>query len=322
MTETLPVPREPRAGLPSTESGAIQAAQSVADAMLDDETDADPLAIKNRAQAAIHLCDERNWPDAKREFAYAAICCEFRWTRENPANPRGRPPEGTDRSNSAPISKLSPRTAHNMRRAYADATPETLRNAKAQADEAGKPVSRRDVREQAGPAPDRPPRSALVDDWRAGVRKVLSKDRNTLLASAISDRQAKAIAKDFETLAAYISENGERPQPKRPGPKPASRQRPKSTPAPARPPGGRPPASDMPDIPPALDRRGRPPDYPPKHTPVGEAWHDYATAYRAKHGDWPVWSQGQSSRIAAVIREHGRLYAKHVLTAELETADG
>ena len=319
MSETLPAPRDTRAGLPSTETAAAQAAQNVADAMLDDESDADPLAIKNRAQAAMHLCDERNWPDAKREFAYAAICCEFRWTRENPANPRGRPPEGADRTKSAPDSELSPRSARNLRRTYADATPETIRSAKAQADQAGKPVTRRAVREQSDPDPNRPPKSSLVEEWRRGVRIVLSKDRNTLLAAALSDEQTKDIAEAFKKIEAYARSNSSRA---RPGPKPAPpRERPKSTPGPKRRSDEPPPADDMPDIPAALDRRRRS-DYPPKHTPVGEAWHDYATAYREKNGTWPAWSQGQSSRISAVIREHGRIYAKHVLIAELENSDG
>ena len=135
--------------LPSTEVRAIVAAQSVAQAMLENEADADPLAIKSRAQAAVHLCDERRWPAARREFAYAALCCEFRWTRENPAKSRGRPAERTPNQNSDRESELNPRQERRLRETYDEATADDLREAKSRADAEGRAVTRGKVRETA-----------------------------------------------------------------------------------------------------------------------------------------------------------------------------
>ena len=146
VTDDIPIPwEEPKASVPSTEARAIQAAENIAEAMLEDESDADPLAIKNRANAAIHLCDERNWPEAKKEFAYAAICCEWRWTRENP-----RQEMGTNTTHAEGLHAATPVPKHTRSRlhdTYDDATPDDLRTAKAQADQAGETVNRRHVRE-------------------------------------------------------------------------------------------------------------------------------------------------------------------------------
>ena len=159
----------------------------------------------------------------------------------------------------------------------------------------------RETKQARGISPEAPPRSSMVDDWRIGLRKVLSKNRNTLLAASLSEEQSADIAEGFKKLAAYLKENRAGAKP---GPKPKAITQPSKAPsqapkAPSSPPdaarspaAGPPPASDMPDIPAALDRRGRPSDYPPKHTPVGEAWHDYATAYREKNGAWPAMEPG------------------------------
>ena len=105
LTENVPVPwDQPKTQLPSTEVGTVAQAAAVAEAMLNHETDADPLAIRSRAKAAIHHCDERNWPEAKREFAYAAICCEWRWAQDNPRGKLG----GDRKSNTGVVFDPSP----------------------------------------------------------------------------------------------------------------------------------------------------------------------------------------------------------------------
>ena len=82
LTETIPVPWDkPKTQLPAEQDTAVVQAKAVAEAMLDDTADADPMKIKSRVQAAMNLCDERDWQTAKTEFAYASICCEFRYGR-------------------------------------------------------------------------------------------------------------------------------------------------------------------------------------------------------------------------------------------------
>ena len=153
----LTVPEE-KTNLPSTETGAVAMAESVADAMLDDTTHADPLAIKSRALAAMHMCDEKEWKTAKHQFFYAAMCCEYRWTQDNPRAGQGaRTDKVPNERTSVGVDEVphtrtdvSPSTARRMHEAYDGVTPDDLRKAKEEADAKGQAVTRSDVQEAAG----------------------------------------------------------------------------------------------------------------------------------------------------------------------------
>ena len=84
-------------GLVASEAVAIEVARRIANAMIENTTDADPLVTRDKARAAMRLCNERKWPEAKKEFAYAAICCEFRWAKANPRSSRPTGPNSRER---------------------------------------------------------------------------------------------------------------------------------------------------------------------------------------------------------------------------------
>ena len=164
----LTVPEE-KTNLPSTETGAVAMAENVAEAMLDDTTHADPLAIKSRALAAMHLCDEKEWKNAKHQFFYAAMCCDYRWTQDNPRAGQGartdkvpneRTSVGVDEVPDA-RTDVSPSTARRMHEAYDGVTPDDLRKAKEEADAKGEAVTRASVQEAAGD-PEAIKRKALL----------------------------------------------------------------------------------------------------------------------------------------------------------------
>ncbi len=295
MTAPLvPAIRETQGGLPSTEFAAIEAARGVADAMLDNETDADPLAIKNRAQAAIHLCDERNWPEAKREFAYAAICCEYRWTRENPREPVGRPLESTRKNNSDSESELNPRVARRLHETYDDATTDDLRDAKARADTSGETITRRHVRETVAPPPKEAARSRLVVEWMRGVAKVTELGFETVLADARTDDEVADCRAAFAALAEWVVAERERMSASRP-----------AIPAPAPAPK---PVTNASRTAARESRRG----WPGPHTQTGPTWLAYADAYLDRYGVDPIWNGPHASKISQFVKRLGQLEAPQV----------
>lgn len=176
-------------GLPSTEAATASMAASMAEAILDNEADADPISIKTRAQAAMLLCEDRKWLTAKQEFAYVAICCEWRWERDNPRQPRG----GDRKSNAAPAFETSPvaaSTRRDIHDAYEGVTADDMREAKAWTDEAGRPVTRRDVRPlEVGLR--RPERSLLISKYCFFVERLLSQHTYAdILGDALNDADA------------------------------------------------------------------------------------------------------------------------------------
>ena len=149
MTETIPVPWDkPKTQLPAEQDAAVVQAKAVAEAMLDDTADADPMKIKSRVQAAMNLCDERDWQTAKNEFAYASICCEFRWAQDNPRGEHGG--DRTPEPEASPTPGLAPNgvsstTRQRIHDAYEGATADDVRTAKETADAedtAGQPLHR------------------------------------------------------------------------------------------------------------------------------------------------------------------------------------
>ena len=207
LTETLPVPWD-KPQLPSVEVAAVAQAIAVAEAMLNDETDADPLAIKSRAKAAIHLCDERNWPEAKREFAYAAICCEWRWAQDNPRVEQG----GDRKSNAAPAfdpSPIPPSTRKDIHDALDGATADDVSAAKETADADGETVTRGHVRQEVETPADAVQRKAKASAQRAKAkRQEAMNDRQAIMQETLQDTANRAHAAESE-LAARESEDDE-----------------------------------------------------------------------------------------------------------------
>ena len=194
---TIPVPWD-KPQLPSVEAAAVAQAITVAEAMLNDETDADPLAIKSRANAAIHLCDERDWQEAKREFAYAAICCEYRLVQDNPKADHG----GDRKSSTAPVldpSPLSPTTRRRMEEAYEGATADDVRAAKETADAEGETVRRGHVRQQVEAPADGVQRRAKASAQRAKAkREAAMADKQAIMQDALEGTAARAHAAEAE----------------------------------------------------------------------------------------------------------------------------
>lgn len=195
LTENVPVPwDQPKTQLPSTEVGTVAQAAAVAEAMLNKTTDADPSAIKSRANAAIHLCDERNWPEAKREFAYAAICCEFRLVQDNP-----RGAHGGDRKSSVP-GKLDPSpVSPRMRAAFDGATTEDVLAAKDAADAGGEAVTRSHVRTAVESPAAGVERKAKSSAKRAAEKRAEGlKDHQKMLEDFLEDANNRAHALNAE----------------------------------------------------------------------------------------------------------------------------
>ena len=190
-----------QAAAPSVEAAAVAQAITVAEAMLNDETDADPLAIKSRANAAIHLCDERDWQEAKREFAYAAICCEYRLVQDNPKADHG----GDRKSSTAPVldpSPLSPTTRRRMEEAYEGATADDVRAAKETADAEGETVRRGHVRQQVEAPADGVQRRAKASAQRAKAkREAAMDDKHALMQETLEGTAARAHAAEAELAA-------------------------------------------------------------------------------------------------------------------------
>ena len=203
LAMTIPAPWD-KPQLRSVEAAAVAQASTVANAMLDNETDADPLSIKKRANAAIHLCDERNWPEARREFAYVSICCEFRWAEENPRQPLGinqHDGEGLQGANPVP-----PHTATRMHDAYDGAEPEDIRVAKDAADAKGEAVHRGHVRKAIEAPSDGVQRRATGAGERAKAkREAAMNDHQALLQETLEGTAARAHAAESE-LAARVGD--------------------------------------------------------------------------------------------------------------------
>ena len=198
LTETIPVPWD-KPQLPSVEVAAVAQAIAVAEAMLNDETDADPLAIKSRANAAIHLCDERNWPEAKREFAYAAICCEYRWTKENPRQLTGtnQHAEGLH-----PATPVPAHTATRIHDAYEGATADDVRAAKETADAEGETIHRGHVRQEVEAPSEGVQRKAKASAQRAKAkRQEAMNDRQAIMQETLASTAARAHAAEAELAA-------------------------------------------------------------------------------------------------------------------------
>ena len=195
---TLPVPRD-KPQLPSVEVAAVAQAIAVAEAMLNDLTDADPLAIKSRANAAIHHCDERNWPEAKREFAYAAICCEFRWTKENPRRLTGTNQHEEGLQGATPVPK---HTATRIHDAYEVATADDVRAAKETEDAEGETINRGHVRQEVEAPADAVERKAKASAQRAKAkRQEAMNERQEIMRETLESGAARAHAAEAELAA-------------------------------------------------------------------------------------------------------------------------
>ena len=127
--------------LPATQDAAVAFAQEQQDALLAGETDIDPLKMKTRAGWAGDRCVEEDWPVARREFAFLERCCEWRWAQINERQRPGRPEE-----NLRAPQVMPPSTRKDIHDAYEGVTADDLREAKAQADEEGKALTRAAVR--------------------------------------------------------------------------------------------------------------------------------------------------------------------------------
>lgn len=198
-TELTPVPwDDPKTQLPSTESTTVAQAHTLAQAVLANEVDADPLAIKSRAQATMHLCDERDWQEAKRAFAYLAVCCEFRWVQDNPRQPVGVHNDFQG-GNQVPGS-----TASRLHDAYEGATADDVSAAGDAADAQGEPINRGHVRQAVENPADGVRRRATGAAQRAKAkREEKMADHLGDLKGVLEDYVARTHAAESELLALY-----------------------------------------------------------------------------------------------------------------------
>ena len=197
-TELTPVPwDDPKTQLPSVEAKAVAQAHAVAEAVLTDETDADPLAIKNRAQAAMHRCEEKDWQEAKRAFAYVVICCEHRWVKDNPRQPTGVHSDGFQGGNQVPGA-----TASRLQDAYDGAEDEDIRAAGDTAHTTGEIINRGHVRQQVESPADGVRRKAKAKAQGAKAKRAAATDdRHALMMETLEGTADRAHAAEAELAA-------------------------------------------------------------------------------------------------------------------------
>ena len=207
LTETAPVPWD-KPKPPSTEVAAVVQAAALAEAMLTDEAHADPLSIKTRANAAILFCDELNWIEAKREFAYVAICCDWRWAQDNPRVEQG----GDRKSNTGVVfdpSPIPPTSRQRTHDTFDGATEDDIRVARETADADGETINRGHVRQAVESPADGVKRKALGVAQRAKVKRAEAlKERHEMMLEMLEDATNRAQAVELE-LSARDSEDNE-----------------------------------------------------------------------------------------------------------------
>lgn len=188
------------AGLPDSQGKAV----TVAREMIERVTggfETDPMDIKRRARAAEAHCEALAWTEARGEYAYLAMCCDFMWHEQNP---RGK--HGTNQhSRSSPGELLPKSTASKIHDAFEGVDRADLESAKARADAEGRRVTRADLKPVTDPQPQPTfDRNAL---WVCGRMREFERDGYLEMDyDTLVERMTQPMKDDMRRLVPRVKE--------------------------------------------------------------------------------------------------------------------